>query len=279
MTPPGMPRRASTPPFTPARDRVAPGAWLVGLGVAGLVVASASIDGPGWFDPAEQCSLDSTGGVFGSGIGAYAKDVRFFPPRVSCSLGGSVHAYQSEAQSWLIGAVLLGSLACLVVGVVLLWQRAHRRVPAPTPGRPVAHVVLSGALGPVVCLGWCVVGLMCLFITETAWGVVATAMLCLATTLPVFVGLDGALGPPRHRLTTSYWRAVGTVLAGVAAAAAAAALSGGAAGGPSLRAAAPVALMGGAIGFAGTTALTWLLASGPRKAGDRHTASLPSSRP
>ena len=279
MTPTGMPPRTSARPFTPARDRVAPGAWLVGLGVVALLVASASLDGPGWFDPGEQCALDSSGGISSAASGPFAKETRFFPPRVTCSLGGSVHAYQSEARSWLIGAVLVGALACLDVGVVLLWRRARRKVPASTPGRPVAHIALSAVLGVVVCLGWSAVGLIGLFLAETAWGAVAAAALCLATTLPVIIRLDGALGPPRRRLTTSWWRAIGTVLVGIAAAATAATLAGGAAGGAALRAAAPITLAGGTLGFAGTTALTWLLASGPRKAGDRHTGSLGSSRP
>ena len=268
MTPTGTPRRPSARPYTPARDRVAPGAWLVGLGVFALLLASAGVDGPGWFDPAEQCALDSTGGISSAGAsGAYASETRFFPPLVTCSLEGSVHAYQSEGRSWLIGAVLVAALACLVAGVVLLWRRARRQVPTPAAGRPLTHIGLSAVLGVVVCLGWSAVGLMTLFLAETVWGAAAAISLCLATTLPLLIHLDGSLGPPRPRLTTSWWRAIGTVVVGVSAAAVAAVLAGGAAGGAALRAAAPLALTGGTLGFAGATALTWLLATGDRDRG------------
>lgn len=262
-----MPRRPSARPYTPARDRVAPGAWLVGLGVFALLVASASIDGPGWFDPGEQCALDSSGGVSSAASGEFGKQVRFFPPRVTCSLGGSIHAYQSEARSWLTALVLVAALACLVAGVVLLWRRARRQVPTPTAGRPLTHIGLSAVLGVVACLGWSAVGLMTLFLAETVWGAVAALSLCLAATLPVLIHLDGSLGPPRPRLTTSWWRAISTVVVAVSAAAVVAILAGGAAGGAALRAAAPLALAGAALGFAGATALTWLLATGDRHRG------------
>ncbi|TQL59962.1 hypothetical protein FB474_1337 [Oryzihumus leptocrescens] len=256
-----MPRRPSVP-YTPARDREAPGAWLLGLGVFALLVASASLDGPGWFDPAEQCALDSTGGISSAGAsGAYTSETRFFPPRVTCSLEGSVHAYQSEGRSWLIGAVLLAALACLVAGVVLLWLRARRQVPTtPTAGRPLTHIGVSAVLGVVVCLGWSAVGLMALFLAETVWGAVAAMSLCLATTLPVLIHLDGSLGPPRPRLTTSWWRAL-LVLGATAVGGSAAALAAHAGdGGHALGAASVAMAVGGATGAALASGATWLAA-------------------
>ena len=227
MTPTGMPRHPSARPYMPARDRVAQGAWLVGLGVFALLVASASVDGPGWFDPAERCALDSSGGVSSAAGGEFDKQERFFPPRVSCSLGGDVHAYQSEVRSWLTGLVLVAALACLVAGVVLLWRRA-RRILQPTPGgRARWHVPLMAVVGAVSTGVWAFVLLVALFTTETSWGWVAAGATCAVTVLPVLIHLDTVAGPPRHRLSTS-WNWAMVMLGATAAGATTAALAAGA---------------------------------------------------
>ncbi|MGZ4685727.1 hypothetical protein [Oryzihumus sp.] len=260
MSKTGMPRRPSARPFTPARDRVAPGAFLVGLGVFALLVASASIDGPGWFDPGEQCALDSSGGVSSAASGEFAKQVRFFPPRVSCSLGGIVHAYQSEARSWLTGLVLLAALACLGAGTVLLWRRA-RRMRARTPGgRARWHVPLMAVVGALSTGVWAFVLLLALFTMETAWSWVAAAAACLVLTLPLLIHLDTVTGPPRLWRSTSWWRALlvlgATAVGGTASALAAHAGDGG----PALGAASVAMAVGGATGAALASGATWLAA-------------------
>lgn len=255
-----MPHHTPPGPLTPVPGRKGLGVGLVMLGLLGLVVGSASIDGPGWFDPGERCALDSSGGVSAAAdTGVYSEHVRFFPPRVTCSMGGVAHVYQGEARSWLTGLVLLAALACLVAGTVLLWRRA-RGLRAWTPGgRAQWHVPLMAVVGALVTGLWAFVLLLAMFTMETAWSWVAAAAACLVLTLPLLIHLDTVTGPPRHRLSTSWWRAL-LMLGATAVGGAAAALAAHAGdGGPALGAASVAMAAGGATGSALASGATWLV--------------------